>query len=450
MVADIQKIPCNSPVLADILRLSKFNEFKILSQGTLQDVKALVGDMLNARRTTGIPMPGDPQKEVHDEQAENFVSTLREASPSLSSGGLQMQGGEESPRSTRCTNSSSGTEGRPKLPPIVMELCSVVDALWVPEVNDMPMPRRLQRPTTHPAGLGSQHLAPPSSVGGRSPELVVTAPCVYTRADMLRSRDFELRTAMCFGEGVSSGGSRHGAWRAALLAPTQALAAPPMQVPPKPRAVKNTAALVVPPEKQLSCITEGPSQTPCTSNAAGCDTASIVHGESPIVFESDIEDMTDCESVCSEASEDTEPTVVLVAPTNMAVAPMTLDQLWLPTTISEADGTKKKANIRLQSNPRQLAISDVMRLAEARSLQAPLSFGSVLHMCHGDGAPCRPCMFERWDGRCSRKWLCDFCHLHVGQKQRRKDAGQKESRTVTAAPKQGRAEAGARTASCRR
>eukprot|EP00747_Dinoflagellata_sp_TGD_P213806 gnl/TRDRNA2_/TRDRNA2_86720_c1_seq1.p1 gnl/TRDRNA2_/TRDRNA2_86720_c1~~gnl/TRDRNA2_/TRDRNA2_86720_c1_seq1.p1 ORF type:complete len:127 (+),score=14.65 gnl/TRDRNA2_/TRDRNA2_86720_c1_seq1:50-382(+) len=82
------------------------------------------------------------------------------------------------------------------------------------------------------------------------------------------------------------------------------------------------------------------------------------------------------------------------------------------------------AKVPVISNMRTLALGDVLRLSKARDASCPYSFGTVAHFApvqprNSSAVPCRPCMFERWAGRCSKKWLCDFCHLHTGERRKK-------------------------------
>jgi len=122
-------------------------------------------------------------------------------------------------------------------------------------------------------------------------------------------------------------------------------------------------------------------------------------------------DHSDFEDGCD--TEDEEGLEVIVGPTHHASMPYDLQSLWLPRR-----DTSRLTMTRapLKSSPRVLAMSDTILLTNARRSGAPLSFGSVLHLVHGNGEQCRPCMFERWAGRCNKKWLCDFCHLHPSSK----------------------------------
>jgi hypothetical protein len=122
----------------------------------------------------------------------------------------------------------------------------------------------------------------------------------------------------------------------------------------------------------------------------------------------------DIESGPDTSSENGEQqTEVIVGPTHLAVAPMRLEQQWLP---QRSHGSDVITMVPIRSGPRCVTLLDIRRLSAARSVEAPLSFGSVLHLAHGPNRYCRPCMFERWPGRCNKSPLCDFCHFHVRQK----------------------------------
>lgn len=115
----------------------------------------------------------------------------------------------------------------------------------------------------------------------------------------------------------------------------------------------------------------------------------------------------DLDSVCSEASDADDPSVVIVGPTEHAVMPLQFSEVRLPEM-----GTRNGVLMPLRSGPGKLAFSDIRRLSGHRP-EAPLSFGTALHLMHGPTGACRPCMFERWPGRCIKGSLCDFCHLHM-------------------------------------
>lgn len=130
----------------------------------------------------------------------------------------------------------------------------------------------------------------------------------------------------------------------------------------------------------------------------------------------------DAANTCADAYEsemnepdsdlEDEPTTVLVGPSPLASAPYSLQQVAVPDPAF-------RQKVFIKSGVRQLALSDAFRL-KAGGNGVPLSFGSAVHLAHGERPSCRPCMYERWAGRCSKKWLCDFCHLHVGSKRRTK------------------------------
>lgn len=115
---------------------------------------------------------------------------------------------------------------------------------------------------------------------------------------------------------------------------------------------------------------------------------------------------------CSDASDEEFSDEVIVGPSNLAVTPFQLKDLWLPRN-------GRRGATSISSDLRCMAMSDARYLAEARRVDAPLSFGSVLHHLQGGQVSpsctklmCRPCMFEHWPGRCKKSILCDFCHMH--------------------------------------
>jgi hypothetical protein len=122
----------------------------------------------------------------------------------------------------------------------------------------------------------------------------------------------------------------------------------------------------------------------------------------------------------SESSSEDGPLTVLVGPTEMAVGPtmqLLLRDLGLPNY--HPDGSYDMIPIR--SGPSMTLLSECGRLAACRK-EAPLSFGSAVHINYGHLSQdlCRPCMYERWPGRCAKSFLCDFCHFHVGKNFRRR------------------------------
>jgi len=138
---------------------------------------------------------------------------------------------------------------------------------------------------------------------------------------------------------------------------------------------------------------------------------------------SDIDAYTECESDPDDPISDWEgePTTIVVGPTHFASHPYKLDQVLVP-------GPEGKVAIR--SCERQLVLSDALRLQMAWN-QVPLSFGSAVHLVHGASLGCRPCMYERWAGRCSKKWLCDFCHMHSNTKRRKRSSYADDGAMVT-------------------
>mmetsp|Transcript_76402 Transcript_76402/g.177322 ORF Transcript_76402/g.177322 Transcript_76402/m.177322 type:complete len:122 (-) Transcript_76402:91-456(-) len=92
---------------------------------------------------------------------------------------------------------------------------------------------------------------------------------------------------------------------------------------------------------------------------------------------------------------------------------MKLEELTLPESNSGYGA------VPVGSNSRCMRLSDALRLAKARSSETPLSFGSTLHLNFGATQACRPCLFERWPGRCIKSWLCDFCHLHTNDRRKK-------------------------------
>merc|ERR1712008_89000 len=144
------------------------------------------------------------------------------------------------------------------------------------------------------------------------------------------------------------------------------------------------------------------------------------YSEAPTVklrARSNLQELSDSED--DGLLEDDDDVEVLVGPTHLAVKPLRLEDQTLPHTC--CDGSI--VHMPLMSGPRCMILSEAMRLSNARSWQAPLSFGSVLHLSMGKKASCRPCMFERWAGRCTKSWLCDFCHLDVSERQLRVGKG---------------------------
>eukprot|EP00747_Dinoflagellata_sp_TGD_P152668 gnl/TRDRNA2_/TRDRNA2_177328_c3_seq1.p1 gnl/TRDRNA2_/TRDRNA2_177328_c3~~gnl/TRDRNA2_/TRDRNA2_177328_c3_seq1.p1 ORF type:complete len:522 (-),score=51.67 gnl/TRDRNA2_/TRDRNA2_177328_c3_seq1:109-1485(-) len=139
----------------------------------------------------------------------------------------------------------------------------------------------------------------------------------------------------------------------------------------------------------------------------------------------DYEDLSDVESDC-DLDEDDDVEVV-VGP-KLAVVGGSLQDYALP------DAKRANAVVPIVSNSRILAVSECLRLSKARGITCPLSFGSVQHFCNPLHRNCRPCMYERWAGRCVRKWLCDFCHLliHVGPPKEQTASGKEGKKGASA------------------
>jgi len=72
----------------------------------------------------------------------------------------------------------------------------------------------------------------------------------------------------------------------------------------------------------------------------------------------------------------------------------------------------------VKSSETVLALSDILKLVNARQGQAPASFGSMSHMSGCSHDVCRPCRFERTAGRCKHGMACEFCHMHEGHRRR--------------------------------
>jgi hypothetical protein len=117
-------------------------------------------------------------------------------------------------------------------------------------------------------------------------------------------------------------------------------------------------------------------------------------------------------AIDSEFSDEYSDDEVIVGPTYLSVAPMEFHQIHL-TDFKQGD-----APMAIRSGQKCLHLSDVTRLGQVRP-EAPVSFGSSRHAVFGPCKErCRPCMFERWPGRCTKAWLCDFCHLHAKKPRR--------------------------------
>jgi len=97
---------------------------------------------------------------------------------------------------------------------------------------------------------------------------------------------------------------------------------------------------------------------------------------------------------------------IILGPTQLAACGTSLQDLFLPE-----DRHGSVYPVPIKSHGQCLVLSDALRLARARSVSAPLSFGSVAHLATRQPLQCRPCMFEQRPGRCRKSYLCDFCHL---------------------------------------
>eukprot|EP00747_Dinoflagellata_sp_TGD_P171372 gnl/TRDRNA2_/TRDRNA2_205301_c0_seq1.p1 gnl/TRDRNA2_/TRDRNA2_205301_c0~~gnl/TRDRNA2_/TRDRNA2_205301_c0_seq1.p1 ORF type:complete len:395 (-),score=39.00 gnl/TRDRNA2_/TRDRNA2_205301_c0_seq1:149-1333(-) len=107
----------------------------------------------------------------------------------------------------------------------------------------------------------------------------------------------------------------------------------------------------------------------------------------------------------ADVDPDEDDDVEVVIGPKLAVSSGTLRDYALPNM------QEKLTSVSIQSSARTLTLSDCLRLSKARGAICPLSFGSVQHFVDPLRSTCRPCMYERWAGRCARKWLCDFCHI---------------------------------------
>uniref|UniRef100_A0A7S1RPY3 Uncharacterized protein n=1 Tax=Alexandrium catenella TaxID=2925 RepID=A0A7S1RPY3_ALECA len=113
----------------------------------------------------------------------------------------------------------------------------------------------------------------------------------------------------------------------------------------------------------------------------------------------------------SDASEDelaAAGDTIIIGPTDHAVRFNSFEEMGIPH-----QGVPRP----VQSRERAIYLSDVRGLTELGRGSAPLSFGSLLHVCC-HRFPCRPCMFEKRPGCCRKSWLCDFCHLHARRDRR--------------------------------
>eukprot|EP00428_Durinskia_dybowskii_P039935 CAMPEP_0170270766 /NCGR_PEP_ID=MMETSP0116_2-20130129/35330_1 /TAXON_ID=400756 /ORGANISM="Durinskia baltica, Strain CSIRO CS-38" /LENGTH=392 /DNA_ID=CAMNT_0010521963 /DNA_START=1 /DNA_END=1179 /DNA_ORIENTATION=- len=382
----------------DIFRLATYDEFKATREVNA-NVKVLPGELFNARRTSAL----SGTKETRCNIGSSSFADERRGGQLYSFGSSQADEGSMGSEWSVCVSNTMAS-AMMALPPAVYDLCCITDGLWEVVSSEIDPPRPVANAPTkmQPAVMMDQGACGAPKLAQRT----------YDRAEMLRVRSVT---------GANQSARSFGFPRAVLMPPTTPAKAPGRAMHP----LSSGSASAVPKGAQrnrlmhiLSCGSPSPViSTGLSHEGYARDSNNSVQLQEALETLSD--DETDVESVCSEASDEDEPSLVLVGPTKLAVAPYSMDDLWLPTAKGAPEGSSR--NVKLRTGTRQLAFSDAMRLTEGRTLQAPLSFGSVLHICHGADAPCRPCMFERWAGRCSKKWLCDFCHMHAGQKQRRKE-----------------------------
>lgn len=98
----------------------------------------------------------------------------------------------------------------------------------------------------------------------------------------------------------------------------------------------------------------------------------------------------------------------VVGPTELAVAPNKLSNLWL-------EGPDAGMRQPVKSSSGCVYLSDVQRLdlRTCMNENLPVSFGTLNHLC-GKQSHCKPCVFQRRRQKCKKGWLCDLCHLHLG------------------------------------
>lgn len=114
--------------------------------------------------------------------------------------------------------------------------------------------------------------------------------------------------------------------------------------------------------------------------------------------------LRDSSLVDTEDEAEASDVEIILGPTQLAAYASSLQDLFLPDGLGSDSAP-------IKSHGQCLALSDALRLAKARSFNAPLSFGSVAHLVTRQPLQCRPCMFEQRPGRCRKSYLCDFCHL---------------------------------------
>eukprot|EP00928_Gymnodinium_smaydae_P052731 TRINITY_DN3687_c0_g1_i5.p1 TRINITY_DN3687_c0_g1~~TRINITY_DN3687_c0_g1_i5.p1 ORF type:complete len:575 (-),score=83.42 TRINITY_DN3687_c0_g1_i5:425-2077(-) len=134
---------------------------------------------------------------------------------------------------------------------------------------------------------------------------------------------------------------------------------------------------------------------------------------------------------------------VLLGPTQMIGSPARLDELVLPPAgcgVNLENGVDATQGRKLRSSNSACALSDVIWLSDiaeldlGRTKEAPISFGSIVHLSSSYSKNCRPCIFEKRLGRCVRGKGCEFCHLHAGQRYRPLTSGKSDRRSHHSTP----------------
>lgn len=310
-------------------------------------------------------------------------------------------GSEQGPLSSCSVALLSGTEAsntfepmRRTLPLPVALLCQIYDDLWVSDAEATfegtfkARPRRADRgpaanavaePQAWAACAGAQGLQPPRPPGMRRPSKEQAHGNLH---DHLLSLDvIKQQLRMPFPPGLVN----------PLGGPFHAMPA----TPPCERAAHQATVASVPGSLQRA-VQQAAEAEECAA--------------------SDFDD----DDALSEASEPGCSAELVVGPTDLAVQPYRLEDLCLPDRLPSGHVVQAP----LQSGPRCVSLRDMARLSAARPAQAPLSFGSTLHLNYGGPqSKCRPCMFERWAGRCTKSVLCDFCHMHENKGPRDGAAG---------------------------
>lgn len=138
----------------------------------------------------------------------------------------------------------------------------------------------------------------------------------------------------------------------------------------------------------------------------------------------------DCSESSRESDQPGDQVQIIVGPSEHAFRPKPFRAIKLPaikvpdraddspSTSTPSTELTARSSVQefseLESRPGRLSLLDILRLSRARQ-EAPASFGSAQHLS-GEVANCRTCIFERFPGRCRKRWLCDFCHLHQWHK----------------------------------